>query len=93
MFCVELAECWPDAVCVASTAIACGGCCCQAKQLQWKLTTRRRDGAGDFFREKHTDLSDEELARQEQHLAAQVHLRQGQAPVGRKDRTRCLATD
>jgi hypothetical protein len=49
----------------------------QARALRWKLTTRRRDGAGDGFRDKHTDLSPEQLQQQEQHLVQQVRW-QGQ---------------
>jgi hypothetical protein len=44
----------------------------QARALRWKLTTRRRDGAGDGFRDKHSDLTQEQLQQQEQHLVQQV---------------------
>lgn len=44
----------------------------QAKALRWKLSTRRADGAGDGFSEKHTELTAEELKDKETHLIKQV---------------------
>lgn len=49
----------------------------QAKALRWKLTTRRGDGAGDGFADKHSDLSPEELQEKEQHLVKQVRQEGG----------------
>eukprot|EP00883_Tetradesmus_obliquus_P002426 jgi/Sobl393_1/12606/SZX60780.1 len=54
----------------------------EARALRWKLTTRRRDGAGDGFRDKHSDLSPEQLEQQEQHLVQQV-LRRAALVKGR----------
>lgn len=44
----------------------------QAKQLKWKLSTRRQDAAGDGFADKHLDLTPEQLKEHEQHLVQQV---------------------
>jgi hypothetical protein len=53
----------------------------QARALRWKLTTRRHDGAGDGFRDKHTDLTPQQLQQQEQHLVQQVGRQGGAAAV------------
>jgi uncharacterized membrane protein YgcG len=44
----------------------------QAKALRWKLSTRRPDGAGDGFAEKHGDVTAKELKEKEQALVKQV---------------------
>jgi hypothetical protein len=56
----------------------------QARALRWKLTTRRHDGAGDGFRDKHSDLTPQQLQQQEQHLVQQVGRQGGCCCCGRQ---------
>lgn len=79
-------ECWYLACCIhmlTAFHLACTdriapdhvcGVHAQAKALRWKLSTRRPDGAGDGFAEKHTDMTPEELKEKETHLVKQVSI-------------------
>jgi hypothetical protein len=57
---------------LSATAVALLPSSHQAKALRWKLSTRRADGAGDGFSEKHSELTADELKDKETHLVKQV---------------------